>query len=378
MSRGFFAELKPLPDFDHMFEPGHYHDLPADWTLILTDVEGSTRAIEAGQYKSVNLIGASCIIAVQNALPDLDFPYIFGGDGATLTVPNSDATTAAKALSHIRAVSRQDFGLGLRIAVIRASEILDTGARLKVAKLRISDIQHLAQLAGDGWSKGEAWMKEREHEFGLPEDHEADGDMSGLECRWSPLPARKKEILALIIQARRRGEAATRIYREILGEALTPDLKPISLTELRLGWPPPFLQHEAKMRAKGALGRLTYLIKTYIVSLAHTLILVARGRRNITDPIPYLRELTENTDYLKFDEALRMIVDVSEEQKERILKKLDAHYRDGEIYFGHHSDPCALLTCYIRGPRRHIHFIDAGGGGYAMAAKQLKAQKRLQ
>ena len=131
------------------------------------------------------------------------------------------------------------------------------------------------------------------------------------------------------------------------------------------------------MRAKGALSRLTYLTKTHIVSLAHTLILVARGRRNITDPIPYLRELTENTDYVKFDEALRVIVDVSEEQKERILKKLDAHYRDGEIYFGHHADPCALLTCYIRGPKRHIHFIDAGGGGYAMASKQLKAQKRL-
>jgi hypothetical protein len=201
--------------------------------------------------------------------------------------------------------------------------------------------------------------------------------MTGLECRWSPLPARKEEILALIILARQPGENATRIYRGILSEVLTPDLKPISLTELKLGWPPPFLSQEAKMRAKGTFARLLYLAKTYVISLIHTLILVARGKKkNDEQPIEYLRELTENTDYLKFDEALRMIIDVSKEQKARILAKLEEHYQKGEIFYGHHSDRCALLTCYVRGPKSHIHFIDAAGGGYAMAAKQLKAQKR--
>jgi len=34
------------------------------------------------------------------------------------------------------------------------------------------------------------------------------------------------------------------------------------------------------------------------------------------------------------------------------------------------------MTCYFHGPEdgQHIHFIDGGDGGYAMAAKQLKAQ----
>ena len=101
-----------------------------------------------------------------------------------------------------------------------------------------------------------------------------------------------------------------------------------------------------------------------------------RGERNKTDPFKYLNELTTNTDYLKFDECLRMIIDVTEAQKQSLLARLEAHYKKGEIYYGTHCDPFALMTCYIQGPTKHMHFVDAGGGGYAMAAKQLKAQKR--
>jgi hypothetical protein len=86
--------------------------------------------------------------------------------------------------------------------------------------------------------------------------------------------------------------------------------------------------------------------------------------------------LTENTDYLKFDESLRMIVDVSKAERESLLALLERHYLNGEIFFGWHSDRAALLTCFVQGPHQHIHFVDAAGGGYAMAAKRLKAQRR--
>jgi hypothetical protein len=35
------------------------------------------------------------------------------------------------------------------------------------------------------------------------------------------------------------------------------------------------------------------------------------------------------------------------------------------------------MTCYVNdlNPGNHIHFIDGGDGGYAMAAKKLKAQQ---
>jgi hypothetical protein len=136
---------------------------------------------------------------------------------------------------------------------------------------------------------------------------------------------------------------------------------------------------ETKMKAPRGLRRFFYLVKTLGLTLGIAILMNLRGRRkNLSQPFDYLRELTENTDYLKFDESLRMIVDVSKEEKERILDLLESRYRAGEIYYGYHADPAALLTCFVRGPHQHIHFVDAGGGGYALAAKHLKTQRSLQ
>jgi hypothetical protein len=375
MSKGFFANLEPLRDYNLMVENKFYQDLPLDWVVVLTDVKGSTKAIEAGRYKEVNMVGVSCIIAVQNALGELAFPFIFGGDGATLAVPKSEIRVVKEALSHTRAVARQQFGLELRIAIIEAAKIIETGAQLKVAKLQVSEFQSLALVRGDGWTLAESWMKDGDG-FTLPDSQASMGDTEGLECRWNPIPARKDEILALIIQAREGGEGAQQIYRDILKELLAPDMKPITLSSLKMKWPPKFLVQEARMRVQNVRGRLAYLAKTLLVSMIHVAVLAWRGDKNLTDPIPYLRELTENTDYVKFDECLRMIIDVSNEQKRKLLAKLEAHYQKGEIYYGYHADKNALMTCYIQGPQKHIHFVDGGGGGYAMAAKVLKAQRR--
>src|SRR4051812_25723976 len=109
MSKGFFSEIKAMPEYSAMLEANYYHDLPGDWTLVLTDVKNSTKAIDAGRYKAVNAIGVSCIVAVQNALAGQHFPFIFGGDGATLAIPSIELETVKRALCHTRAVAEKDF-----------------------------------------------------------------------------------------------------------------------------------------------------------------------------------------------------------------------------------------------------------------------------
>lgn len=376
MSKSFYAELKALPDYSEMVEEVHYSDLPADWVCILTDVKNSTKAIEGGRYKQVNMIGVSTIVAVQNALGDLQFPFVFGGDGATLAIPIEELERVKLSLSHTRKVSKEMFDLELRIAVIPATEILAQGAQLKVAKLRISETQTLALLRGEGWTLAEKWMKQPEERYGLSLEQAAEGEFTGLECRWNPLPARKDEVMALIVQARVGGDHARQVYRQILKEILGPELRPLSQAELNLKWPAKFLWQEAKIKIRGSFGRVLYALRTLALLAFQVTFLNVRGRKkNIEQPIEYMRELQENTDYLKFDECLRMILDVSAKDKERLLGVLEGHKAKGEIYYGFHCDPCALLTCYIQGPHRHIHFVDAAGGGYAMAAKQLKAEK---
>ena len=46
----------------------------------------STKAIAAQRYKAVNMAGASVIAAVTNALGGREFPFVFGGDGASFAI----------------------------------------------------------------------------------------------------------------------------------------------------------------------------------------------------------------------------------------------------------------------------------------------------
>ena len=47
----------------------------------------------------------------------------------------------------------------------------------------------------------------------------------------------------------------------------------------------------------------------------------------------------------------------------------------GHCRFGLHRQNSALMTCIVPSPftRDHMHFIDGASGGYAMAARNLKA-----
>lgn len=373
----FYAELPEAPEYAQMVDARYYRDLPDDWTVVMTDVKGSTKAIEQGRYKEVNMIGVSTIVAVQNALPGYSFPYVFGGDGATLAVPNEGLEAIKGALSLVRRVAAERFDMNLRIALIPVAVLRAEGAILRCARLRISSTQTLALVRGNGWATAEAWMKERESEFTLPPEQEGVGNFTGLECRWNPLPAKKDEVLALIVQARVTGARAEQIFRDVLSQTLEPEYKPIRRETIKLRWPPRYLGAEARVRIGNVLKRALYYVAMSLKVGLQVLYVAWRERPAGRDqPIIYLRELTENTDYVKFDECLRMVIDVSLEQKTRLLAKLESYAKAGEIDYGWHADRHALMTCYIEGPSKHIHFVDAAGGGYTMAAKRLKESKR--
>ena len=83
-----------------------------------------------------------------------------------------------------------------------------------------------------------------------------------------------------------------------------------------------------------------------------------------------------HADYRKFDDVLRMVLDCSEIQTQEIEQYLESKYQEGQLFYGTYKSNNALMTCYVQDiqPGQHIHFIDGGDGGYAMAAKQLKTQ----
>ena len=62
----FFDTLPIFAEFEGVADAGNYRPLPDNWALATADIVGSTKAIEEGRYKSVNMAGASVISALLN------------------------------------------------------------------------------------------------------------------------------------------------------------------------------------------------------------------------------------------------------------------------------------------------------------------------
>ncbi|MGB7075804.1 MAG: DUF3095 family protein, partial [Xanthobacteraceae bacterium] len=85
-SESFYAAVPARRGFRSLMDPGHYTPLPIDWLVGIADVVASTKAIAEKRYKAVNMAGAAVIAAVTNALGGREFPFVFGGDGASFAV----------------------------------------------------------------------------------------------------------------------------------------------------------------------------------------------------------------------------------------------------------------------------------------------------
>ena len=99
----FYDDLPHNDSFSTLVDTVNYTALPDDWAVGTSDIVGSTKAIAAGKYKTVNMIGAAVISAQINAAVGRALPYIFGGDGAAFACPPEHAETAVKALSAVQA-----------------------------------------------------------------------------------------------------------------------------------------------------------------------------------------------------------------------------------------------------------------------------------
>src|SRR5882757_4350874 len=95
----FYGSIPVFRGFSSLMDPALYSPLPDDWTVGVADIVESTRAIAAQRYKAVNMAGASVIAAVTNALDGREFPFVFGGDGASFAVSPSDVAAAREALA---------------------------------------------------------------------------------------------------------------------------------------------------------------------------------------------------------------------------------------------------------------------------------------
>ena len=140
-------------------------------------------------------------------------------------------------------------------------------------------------------------------------------------------------------------------------------------------WPPRGLRAEINATA-GRRNRTWYALGLYVNSLLQWALdrfdITAggyRGRR-------YRDELRDNTDYRRFDDTLRILIDCETEQADAIEDMLESRARQGNLRYGVHRSESALMTCLVFNLERkeHVHFVDGGDGGFTAAAKNMKAK----
>src|SRR5947199_9270818 len=115
-SDSFYGSIPVFRGFGKLMDPALYSPLPDDWTIGVADIVESTKAIAQARYKAVNMAGAAVIAAITNALDGREFPFVFGGDGASLAVSPADTERARDALAATAAWGQDDLDLSMRVA----------------------------------------------------------------------------------------------------------------------------------------------------------------------------------------------------------------------------------------------------------------------
>ena len=376
-SDDFYRTAPTFRDFRLVADEFSFSPLPEDWLIGVADVEQSTKAIQDKRYKAVNMAGAAVIASVANALGGRDFPFVFGGDGASFAVSPANAGIARQALAETATWVREDLDLTLRVGMVTVGEIRRNGHDVRVGRYAVSDNISIAMFSGGGVAWADAAMKR--DEISVPRAPAgARPDLSGLSCRFEQFPTQYGQILSVLVLPADASRMSTfrAVVRQIISlvEGSSECARPAAREAMQLKWPPQGFDLEALASRKAGEPLGISKLKVYARTFLYFLIMRFNLRIGRFIPRKYLSEVAANSDFRKFDDALRMIVDCSPGMAQKIEDTLAAAARERHIRYGCHREDAAIMTCFAPSPSQpsHVHFIDGAQGGYALAAAALK------
>jgi hypothetical protein len=383
-SENFYSQLPLLDNFLKITEIGNFVDVPDDWYIVVTDIRGSTQAIEAGKYKEVNLLGACSIVAVLNVAGKTEIPFVFGGDGASLLMGPSLLPAAQKALLATQQLAKTEFDMDLRVGVVPVKVVVAANYPVKIAKFKVSENYSQAVFIGGGLTRATELIKDpvAGNIYSIKNNGVSPkADFSGLECRWQDIPSKYGEIVTLLVMVRSDfGQQSHQFYRNILKKiqyiyGKENSLNPIDRKNLKLTLNSTKLITETLVRASSAswLDRQLYLSKIQLETALGSLLMNLKVKTEELDWGVYKDIAIAATDYRKFDDMLRMVISGNEWRRKKLTRYLERNYREGKLVYGLHVSDRALMTCLVfeRGGRQ-VHFVDGADGGYALAAKDMK------
>ncbi len=373
------ARLPRLQEFGDVANAAAYHPVPVDWLLAVADVVDSTGAIAAGDYKSVNMVGASVIAAARNALGAKRMPFVFGGDGAVFAVPASGRGLAQRALASVAVWSSEAIGLTLRTALVPTEDIRAAGHDVRLALFDVSPSLSYAMFAGGGVAWAEAQMKSGHYRIeAAPAGSRP--DLDGLSCRWQPIRPLRGTIASLLVL--RQPGADLDNYRTLVRDIVAfidqreiAEGRPVSFKTAKFALSPRAIDLELRTSNRGG----SYFWRWIKMAAFHVMVrwIFRFGIRvGGFDPNRYRRETVRNTDFRKFEDGLKLTIDCSPATFDGLSAMLARAEQDGTAHFGIHQQRSALMTCIVQTAQEadHIHFVDGAEGGYAKAAELMKAK----
>ncbi|WP_375723688.1 DUF3095 domain-containing protein [Arcobacter sp. KX21116] len=374
----FYKEIKEIKDFSLIMDNDNYHKIPDDWFVIVSDIVDSTKAIEEGMYKKVNFVAALTIIGILNIDKNSEFPYIFGGDGASLIIPPHLLDKSKVVLLETAKKAKESFDLDLRVGVISIKEIVKRGSFIEITKFKVSKDFTQAIVRGNGLELAENLLKKEYTNFKIDENFTYDytPDFVGLECRWEDIKSPKDETSSLLIKST-NSEKSNEIYQNTLNKiheiaGSYSQRNPIKeINQLVISFNPMVLNAEASIFSSNIFSRFFLILRLLIENLLGV-ILMKYSSGQWSD---YKNRVIRTTDTEKFDDMLRMVISTDKDQTKELEEYLEQEFQDGNLAYGIHKSDSALMTCLIfERHGKHIHFVDSSNGGYALASKQLKAR----
>lgn len=385
----FYKDLLPIQHFADLAKSEVYTPAPEDWSVVITDVVDSTKAIQEGRYKDVNVSGAIASMAVANLYKDFEYPFIFGGDGVTYLIPNDFLPEVTEIMIDTRNLVQKTFNLDLRIGVVPIRKIYEEGYKLTVAKVKVSKYYNQANIAGDGldWAEFQIKSKEKPNPYLIEKrTTEKQADYSGFTCRWQDVPSHRGETLALIVKMKSKKDEEQEHFLNIILNKINEifgaekDYNPIQEKNIQPTSASDDLFREAAIQSRRTNGWKFWQEKLKIMAQIKLLNFIIDNNLPIVKISDYPAKEVKKAqvlaaDFKKYDGTLKMVIAATTEQRiafDNFLKNL---YKQGNIFYGIHISDRALMTCMLHeGSTQEVHFIDAADGGYALAARQLKDQ----
>jgi hypothetical protein len=372
----FYGTIPVFRGFTRLMDPSLYAPLPSDWSIGVADIVGSTKAIAQARYKAVNMAGAAVIAAVTNAIEGREFPFVFGGDGASFAVAPDDLERTRQALAATAAWVKEDLDLEMRVALVPIAAIRAQGLDVRVARFGPSPNLSYAMFSGGGLGFADTAMKRGEFAVTMAPPG-TQPDLSGLSCRFEEIPAARGLILAVLVMPVPGADPAA--YRKLIEDIValverSPDQgRPVPPGGPPLRWPPAGVEFEARAQRGGPL------FKRRLGVFAWTLFyyFIMRFGIKVGGFVPhiYVQQVVENSDFRKYDDGLRMVLDCTPDLERELSARLAVASSAGIARYGLHRQDAAMMTCFTPSAIRsdHVHFIDGARGGYASAATALKA-----